>query len=190
MNLEDVDASAWSRLEAAATDPQSAFRFLTLCSVDSAGHPQARTVVLRRADRAERLLEIHTDTRSPKWRELSGNPIVTVLGFCPSTRVQLRLLGVACLHPPGSDLAERAWRDLSSWTRSTYTGGPPGDEASGGESRLADGCPEADGKGHFGVITLRAGSLDWFELRRIGNRRAVFQYDQCGGLTAARWVNP
>lgn len=190
MNLEDVDASAWSSLEAAAKDPQSGFRFVTLCSVDAAGHPQARTVVLRGADRAERLLEIHTDIRTPKWRELSGNPVATVLGFCPSTRVQLRLLGVARLHPPGSDLAERAWRELSAWTRSTYAGGPPGDEASDGEPRLADGSAEAEGKGRFGVMTLRAETLDWFELRRAGNRRALVQYDQGGALTVARWINP
>lgn len=188
MNLDEVDASAWSSLEAATRDPQSGFRFINLCSVDAAGRPQARMVVLRRADTAARLLEIHTDIRSPKWLELSRNPIVTILGFSASTRVQLRLVGSVHLHPPGSDRAEKAWSGLSAWTRSTYAGGPPGDELGNDEPVLA--VSEADGKAFFGVVSFHAESLDWFELRRADNRRAVFDYSHLGALTASRWINP
>ncbi|MBW0366691.1 pyridoxamine 5'-phosphate oxidase family protein [Ensifer adhaerens] len=188
MHLEEVDASAWSSLEAATVDPKSGFRFINLCSVGAAGRPQARMVVLRRSDTAARLLEIHTDTRSRKWLELSRNPIVTILGFCASTRVQLRLVGLVCLHPPGSDLAEKAWSELSAWTRSTYAGGPPGDEPGNDEPVPASG--EANGKAFFGVVSVRAESLDWFELRRADNRRALFEYSDLGALVAARWINP
>ncbi len=188
MNLEEVDASAWASLEVATNDPQSGFRFINLCSVDAAGRPQARMVVLRRVDAAARLLEVHTDTRSPKWIELSRNPTVTVLGFSASTRVQLRLVGSVRLHSPGSDLAETAWNELSAWTRSTYAGGPPGDDLGNDEPVSAGG--EADGKAYFGVVSFRAESLDWFELRRANNRRAVFEYSDFGALMASRWVNP
>ncbi|MGT2442999.1 pyridoxamine 5'-phosphate oxidase family protein [Ensifer adhaerens] len=188
MNLEEVDASAWSSLEAATADPQSGFRFTNLCSVDAAGHPQARMVVLRRVDTAARLLEIHTDARSPKWFELSRNPFVSILGFCASTRIQLRLAGSVQLHFPGSDLAEKAWSGLSVWTRSTYAGGPPGDEPQNHELVPARG--EADGKAFFGVVSFRAESLDWFELRRADNRRAVFKYSHFGAVVASRWINP
>jgi len=188
MNLEEVDASAWSSLEAATNDPQSGFRFINLCSVDAAGRPQARMVVLRRVDAATRLLEIHTDIRSPKWLELSRNPSVTILGFSASTRVQLRLVGSVHLHPPSSDRAEKAWSELSAWTRSTYAGGPPGDEPGNSEPVSAGG--EADAKAFFGVVSVRAESLDWFELRRADNRRAVFEYSRLGALKAARWINP
>ncbi|MGO4622862.1 pyridoxamine 5'-phosphate oxidase family protein [Ensifer sp. 2YAB10] len=190
MNLEEVDVSAWSSLETAAKDPQSGLRFVNLCSVDAAGRPQARIVVLRRVDRAARLLEIHTDTRSPKWLELSRNPFATVLGFCASTRVQLRLAGTIRLHSPGSDLAERAWSELSAWTKNTYAGGPPGDEPGNGGSVPGAARGDADGKAFFGVISFRADTLDWFELRRADNRRAVFEYGDLGGLVASRWINP
>jgi len=188
MNLEDVDASAWSSLEAATNDAQSGFRFINLCSVDAAGHPQARTVVLRRVDTGARLLEIHTDTRSPKWLELSRNPTVTILGFSASTRVQLRVVGSVRLHAAGSDPAEKAWSELSAWTRSTYAGGPPGDEP-GNEESVSAGA-EADGKAFFGVVWFHAESLDWFELRRADNRRALFEYSDLGALVVARWINP
>ncbi|ARM86833.1 pyridoxamine 5'-phosphate oxidase-like protein [Rhizobium sp. CIAT894] len=193
LNLADIDASAWRELEAAASNPQSGFRFLNLCSVDAEARPQARMVVLRRADRSLRFLEFHTDMRSPKWLELSANPHAAVLGFCPQTRLQFRLEGIVELHAAGSDQANAAWDRLSTWTRTTYTGGPPGDEVAfdaidgAGLPKPAD---EAEGKPHFGLLIFRARALDWFQLRRQDNRRALLTYDETGALAAGRWLNP
>ncbi|MBB2719227.1 UNVERIFIED_ORG: hypothetical protein GGE64_004911 [Rhizobium etli] len=61
MDLPDIDASAWAKLETAAVVPQSGFRYLNLCSVDTETRPQARMIVLRAADRSARRLEFHTD---------------------------------------------------------------------------------------------------------------------------------
>ena len=193
LTLADIDASAWRALETAASSPQSGFRFLNLCSVDAEQKPQARMVVLRRADGSLRVLEFHTDTRSPKWLEFSANPHATVLGFCPQTRLQFRLQGTIELHAPGSDQANAAWDKLSAWTRTTYTGGPPGDECAFDvidETALPKPADEAEGKLHFGLLIFRARTLDWFQLRRQGNRRALSTYDETGALAACRWVNP
>ncbi|ANM15438.1 pyridoxamine 5'-phosphate oxidase-like protein [Rhizobium sp. N541] len=192
-NLADIDASAWRALETAATSPQSGFRFLNLCSVDSEARPQARMVVLRRADGPSRVLEFHTDSRSPKWLELSANPHVTVLGFSTQTRLQFRLQGTVELHAPGSEPANDAWDKLSTWTRTTYTGGPPGDECGLDmidEAVLPKPADDAKGKPHFGLLIFRARTLDWFQLRRQGNRRALLTYEETGALAACRWVNP
>ncbi|CAN7233606.1 pyridoxamine 5'-phosphate oxidase family protein [Rhizobium leguminosarum] len=189
MNLAEVDASAWAELEAAAADSQSAFRYLNLCSVDSYGRPQARMVVLRRVDVARRLLEIHTDARSPKWQEISADPLVTILGFGPQPKVQLRLQGSAELHGPASERAAEAWSLLTRSTRSTYLGGPPGDDI--GERPASEAAvTDADGRAFFGVLIFRAEALDWFQLRHAENRRAVFAYDHLGAQTSSRWVNP
>lgn len=135
--LSEIEAAGWAALRQAAADPQSGFRCVTLCTVDAAGAPQARMVVLRACDPARRTLELHTDIRSPKWAELTAAPRVTVLGYCPQTRLQLRLTGTATLHGPDSAAAAAAWATLPPWTRSTYTGGPPGDERAfaGGRGR-------------------------------------------------------
>jgi len=189
VTLAEVDASAWAELEGATADPQSAFRYLNLCSVDAGGRPQARMVVLRRADAARRILEIHTDVRSPKWQEISANPSVAILGFGPQLKVQLRLQGSAELHGPASQRAAEAWSLLPPSTRSTYMGGPPGDdieERPASERTVAD----ADGRAFFGVLIFRAETLDWFQLRHGYNRRAVFAYDNLGALTSSRWVHP
>ncbi|MBB4288227.1 hypothetical protein GGE16_000243 [Rhizobium leguminosarum] len=192
-NLAEIDASAWRELETAASNPQSGFRFLNLCSVDTEARPQARMVVLRRADRSLLLLEFHTDARSPKWRELSANPHATVLGFCAQTQLQFRLQGTVERHTPGSHQANAAWDKLSAWTRMTYAGGPPGDELgfdAVDEAALPKPVDAAEGKPHFGLLIFRARALDWFQLRRQGNRRALLTYDETGALAASQWVNP
>jgi len=191
MPFQDIEAAAWENLADAANDPQSGYRYLTLCSVDAGFRPQARTVVLRRVDRDIRELEFHTDIRSPKWAELMSNPQATVLGYCPETRTQLRLCGTVSLFPSGTDRADEAWQGLSPWTRSTYTGGPPGDEqafdtpsdyiapsAKGGDSNV------------FGVVVLRATSLDWFQLERQANRRVRYGYGDAGTLVSSQLINP
>nr|WP_275299267.1 pyridoxamine 5'-phosphate oxidase family protein [Achromobacter xylosoxidans] len=191
--MAHIDAAAWEQLAAAADRPEAGFRYVSLCSVDAASRPQSRMVVLRRVDVAKRLLEIHTDVRSAKWRELSTNPQATALGFCTQARLQLRLQGLTELHAPGSERAERAWQTLSSWTRQTYAGGPPGDELAFDAAREAvppAAAHEADGKAYFGVVTFRAEALDWFQLQRQNNRRACFAYGADGALAGSQWVNP
>ncbi|KQU86362.1 pyridoxamine 5'-phosphate oxidase [Ensifer sp. Root31] len=190
MNLLQLDASAWSELENAAVNPDSGFRQVNLCSVNTSMRPQARMVVLRRADERSRLLEFHTDVRSRKWREIRFNPFTTILGFCGKSRLQLRLQGMAELHGPGSEQADRAWDQLSRWTRSTYAGGPPGDVLSDETPSPPNATVESGGKSVFGVITFRAEALDWFRLGRENNRRAEFIYNDAGELVTSRWINP
>lgn len=189
-DLASIDASAWADLEKAATDPQSDYRYINLCSVDAAGRPQARMVVLRYADPIRHTLEIHTDIRSSKWTEIAANPSVTILGYCPTSRVQLRLQGTATLHGPGSHLADQAWGKLSDRKRSTYTGGPPGDELVTETSASAGQVQDAGGKAIFGVLTVQAESLDWCKLGEADIQRSLFTYDELGGLADARWINP
>jgi pyridoxine/pyridoxamine 5'-phosphate oxidase len=60
-SLLEVEASAWSELERGALSPESGFRQVSLCSVDASLRPQARMVVLRKANRRGRLLEFHSE---------------------------------------------------------------------------------------------------------------------------------
>lgn len=189
MKLHEVDAAAWADLELAGKDPNSGLRYVNLCSVDPNGHPQARLVVLRSADAKTRTIEIHTDTRSQKWREVGANPSVAVLAFDPARGQQLRLRGTAERHDPGSPLATDAWDRLSPWTRATYAGGPPGEPPTD-ERHVATEHGDAIGKVNFGVIFFRASELDWFQLQRGANRRLMFSYGSGGKLVDIRELNP
>jgi pyridoxamine 5'-phosphate oxidase len=189
VNLAEVDASAWAELEGAAADPQSVFRYLNLCSVDAGGRPQARMVVLRRVDVARRVLEIHTDVRSPKWQEISANPLVTFLGYGPQPKVQLRLQGSAELNGPASECATEAWSLLPRSTRSTYIGGPPGDDI--GERPASEGkAADADGRAFFGVLIFRAETLEPFRVRLKHSAGAGFRQGKGDWRRAYPLVRP
>lgn len=189
MDLNRFEAAAWAALKEAAANPQAGFRYLTLCTVDAALRPQARTVVLRHCADDRRTLTFHTDVRSPKWQEMAANPQVTVLGYCHQRRLQLRMAGRAECSAAGTDIAQAAWRALPQHTRQTYTGGPPG------EARvIADEMPVAAaaevGKSRFGVVIVRVSLLDAYQLQRNDNQRALFHYSSDGALQESEWLNP
>ncbi len=193
-DLVDIDTAAWSKLAVAAKHPDSSFRYLNLCTADRENKPQARLVVLRRVDVMARMLEFYTDIRSPKWEQLSKNPHAVVLGFCTQTRLQLRLKGGVEMHAPGSLEAEAAWQTLPAWTRSTYTGGPPGDERAftDVEDKSHAQLPHLDveDKKNFGILRFQAEDLDLVQLLRSDNRRAKFSYNDTGKLVVSQWLNP
>lgn len=68
----------------------------TLASVDAAGHPQARTVVLRDV---EGRLAVFGNETSPKWRQLESSASLAVVVWLPTLDVQYRL---QCLTRPVS----------------------------------------------------------------------------------------
>lgn len=188
--IQDIDLSAWQTLAEAVSQPDNPFRYLSLSSVDADGQAQARTLVLRRATQATRQLEFHTDIRSAKWQELAVNPRVTVLGYCHQSRLQLRLQGNAQRYDADSELANRVWHSLPAHTQSTYTGGPPGDARDISTDQPAESADNSAGKARFGVIIVQVTLLDWYQLQRGNNQRALLPYSITGELDAARWVNP
>jgi pyridoxamine 5'-phosphate oxidase len=73
MNLPELDTDAWIDLELAGTDPNSGFRYVNLCTVDSEGHPQARLIVVLRTrkrarSRSTRISEPRNGARSTPTR--------------------------------------------------------------------------------------------------------------------------
>jgi hypothetical protein len=138
-------------------------------------------------------LEIHNGTRSAKWVELSENPQATALGYCSTTRTQHRLIGNVELFPSETPQALAAWDALPPWTRTTYAGGPPGDERAFSNKETEPSSPVAEagcGKRVFGVVVFRAEMLDWFRLERQNNTRTQFRYDQTGAQVGELWSNP
>lgn len=156
------------------------------------GNPKVRLLVLRAAISKDVSLEFHTDMRSPKWFEIEENANVTILGYDPDNRVQIRLEGNASLLRPGSHENELAWSKLSHWTKNSYRGGPPGLPEDTSKEVAPTFLPEeaSIGRQNFGVIIFRAVRLDWFQLERLNNRRALFDYTSQSEICAAKWVNP
>lgn len=77
----------------------------TLATVDAAGHPQARTVVLREL---EGRLAVFGNATSPKWRQIEGAASLAVVVWLPSLNVQYRLQCVT--RPVARQLLQQSWQ--------------------------------------------------------------------------------
>ncbi len=192
--LERLEIETWHCLQRVLSDPDDALHYLTLCNLDRATHPQARILVLRAVEVAERHMVFHTDCRSPKWDQLQHDPRVSLLGYDPHACLQLRFRGRVTLHPPGSALNVAAWVGLSNWTRTTYCGGPPGALLAMPENPTPDQEPNSEdtevGRQAFGPLVYKPRSLDWFQHRRGNLKRAFFRYGEGSATVSADWIAP
>ena len=193
--LESFEARAWQSIAIATIDSTHPYRNLTLATVDADGQPQARIVVLRGATIEKRTLVFHTDVRSAKWTELKANPKVTVLGYSSDDRFQIRLTGTAQLFAPGTTENQQSWNCLSTWTRQSYCGGPPGEELIAPDNAQLKPEPPTEaetesGRACFGVIQFKALALDCFQHNRGNLVRALCTYNNDGSIEHNKWVTP
>ena len=71
-NLEEIQNKYWSMLDDAVSNRSSPFRIpVFMCAHQD--EVDGRIVVLRKSDRANNLLQFHTDLRSPKVEILKKN---------------------------------------------------------------------------------------------------------------------
>ena len=94
-----------------------------MATVNAAGLPETRTVVLRKATKGKRLLEIHTDQGSAKHDSLLNNSGVSFCFWDARTRTQLRLSGTATMLALPE--AGNEWANLSTHGQRVYKVSPP-----------------------------------------------------------------
>ena len=63
----------WGHLEEGSANRRHAFHTPVLATRSASGDPDLRTVVLRRVDRAQRIICCHTDHRAPKVRAIRAH---------------------------------------------------------------------------------------------------------------------
>lgn len=191
--LDGVWDDAWSRLEAAVRDREHAFRTGVVASAGDDG-VDARTVVLRGADRAAGSLRFHTDRRSAKLAQLQQDHRVALVFH--GDGVQVRVRGLASVLADG-DLVEAAWAATASISRRCYLttaapGTPSAEPTAGLPPDLTMLRPPlertAPGRAAFAVVLVHAQSLDWLHLAAHGQRRAGFSRD--GERWMATWMVP
>jgi hypothetical protein len=187
-SLDDVLEHVWSYIESAADDPSHAARTPTFCS----DGPDARTIVIRRANRETRRLAFHTDTRSGKLDQLRRRTKSVWHHWNPELRQQFRFYGRSTLHID-DQLADDVWASQGDEGRAHYEKNEaPGTIVERPRSGRVDTDPEAepvdDPREHFGVVSTTIDRIDWLHLHPEGHYRADFQWtsDQFEG----RWLLP
>jgi pyridoxamine 5'-phosphate oxidase len=188
--LDEIETSIWSELERCvasrpraepgetdADEPPHEWRVAVLATVDD-GQADARSLVLREVDAAERRLIFYTDARSPKVRQIEQSPQGTLIFYSRELGWQLRMQ--VRLHVETSGLAVS-----SRWARLQTTAGARDYQSVAAPGRPLDPpLSELVVRGHFAMIEAMAETVDWLELRPEGHRRAVL------GSRGSRWVQP
>jgi pyridoxine/pyridoxamine 5'-phosphate oxidase len=190
-SFDEMERDAWERLGAGSADSRQAFHCGVVATVNGEGGPEARTVVLREADRAGRRLCFHTDKRSPKAHQLVsgfGGGRVQMVFYSPADRIQVRLGGVGSVNTADA-LAEERWtgsKRSSQLCYATPVGSSQVVERPVAAPEGLAGPPPA--RENFAVVLVEVEWVEWLQLHHGGHRRARISYLPEG--TRAVWLAP
>ena len=183
-NLEEIQNKYWSMLEDAVTNRASSFRIpVFICAHQD--EVEGRIVVLRKSDRANNLLQFHTDLRSPKVEILKKNNNASLVFYDKEEKIQLRVK-VECEINNQNSTTEESWKKTQHISRRCYlTDSPPGtmseNPTSGMISKLEDFDytmeQSEEGYKNFTVIKCKIKSIEWLYLAAKGHRRAKFDLE-------------
>ena len=195
-SLPDTLDLIWDALHQGATDRRHPFHLPTLATRGASDYPEARIVVLRRAERASRELICHTDARSGKVREIGADPRVTWLFYDPERRHQFRVRAQAEVLTNGS-LFEDAWARSNVSSRRCYLAPrAPSSESEHPTANLPDSHVDRNptleeseaGKVNFAVLRSEIISIERLHLASDGHRRVRFDF--VDGDWTGVWIEP
>ena len=183
-DLAEIQNKYWSMLDDAVTNRASPFRIpVFICAHQN--EVDGRIVVLRKSDRANNLLQFHTDLRSPKVEILKKNSNASLVFYDKEEKIQLRLK-IECTINHDNEITKESWSKTGHISRKCYlVDNGPGTESPSPTSGLK---PELDnfeftmeqseeGYKNFTVIQCKIKSIEWLYLAAKGHRRARFEID-------------
>jgi len=179
-DLAQLFAEVWQRLTRGVHDRHAPARHPTLATVTPDGRPQARTVVLRAADKQAGSLDIHTDLRSAKVQELRATPFAALHVWDAPAHLQMRIEARVTVLT-GQDVVA-IWAGVPAASRLSYGSSPaPGQPI----AQALDYTKAAD-PAAFAVLRLSISTIDALHLGP-NHRRARF--DRMDGWAGA-WLAP
>tara|TARA_B100001057_G_scaffold499587_1_gene610858 strand:+ start:701 stop:1300 length:600 start_codon:yes stop_codon:yes gene_type:complete len=183
-DLVEIENKYWSMLDDAVTNRASPFRIPVFICADK-NEVDGRIVVLRKSDRKNKLLQFHTDLRSPKVNILNMNKKASLLFYDKEEKIQLRVK-VNCKINNQNTITEEAWKKTQHISRRCYlTDSPPGTSSDNPTSGMISKIEDFDytmeqseeGYKNFTVIKCEIKSIEWLYLAAKGHRRALFDLE-------------
>ena len=182
-DLAEIQNKYWFMLDDAVANRASSFRIpVFICANEN--EVDGRIVVLRKSDRKKKLLQFHTDFRSPKVGILKKNKNASLVFYDKEEKIQLRVK-VECDVNNQNSITEESWKKTQHISRRCYlTDSPPGtaseNPTSGMISKLEDFDytmeQSEEGYKNFTVIKCKINSIEWLYLAAKGHRRAKFDF--------------
>jgi pyridoxine/pyridoxamine 5'-phosphate oxidase len=112
----------WQRLLLGVAKRDAAARHPVFATVSPDGKPEARTVVLRAADRTSATVEVHTDGGSDKVRSLTAVPLAQMHVWDERENLQIRLSTKVDIQT--GDAVAHKWTRVPDGSRMAYGASP------------------------------------------------------------------
>lgn len=177
---DGIHDRVWQCLGRGVADGKSPARLPTFATVSRTGWPEARTVVLRRADRSEALVEVHTDLHSDKIESLRHSPRAALHVWQKTLSLQIRLQCEVTIRS-GAEVAE-IWAGVPDPSRQSYGITPaPGTPIVDALDYVKEPDPAT-----FAVLTCRIVLIDAVHL---GDRHRRAAYSRNGDWVG-QWLVP
>ncbi len=191
-------AEGWKLLGRGSKDRKSPLHMPCVGTISPTGLPRQRIMVLRKARKEDRLLRFHTDNRAGKVDDIADGAPISVLGYHPGAKIQLRLSGTARIETD-SAAADKAWSETSLFGKRCYLAEPgPGAATdkpiSGLASDLEGRKPNEEevlpGRPNFAILLAEIDQIEWLYLAHTGHRRALFSWDATAMEWTGQWLVP
>jgi len=191
MKREEILSKIFAMLTRGVADRKSPLHTPTLATISADGSPQARIVVFRKFFPEERVLIYHTDSRSPKIKEIETDSRVSWLFYHPGEKMQFRIAGRATIQADANDaLKLKQWQATWAFGRRCYMGEAPSQTAaeatSGMPAEIENREPTNEeselGFPNFAVVSTKIISIDCLELHASGHRLSLFTWHENGEL--------
>jgi hypothetical protein len=179
-NLQAFLDEAWRHITRGVADSRSPARYPTFVTVSPAGVPEARTVALRGASRAQAVLEVHTDIETAKVAALRATPVAAFHVWLPRADLQIRL--TADVEILTGDAVEAQWARVPAASRVSY-GTIPVPGAPIPDVYAYDKPPE---RARFAVLRC---ALTQIDLVHLGERHRRAGFVRADGW-AGSWLAP
>ena len=154
------------------------------------GNPENRTVVFRKFNDLEFIINFHTDYRSSKI--VNGNEKnVSLLFYSKESSLQLRMKGISNVHY-NDEITKESWSRTKEMSKECYTNTiKPGEVIENNKDYLYSG--DADKKDeiafkNFSVVRVHVNYIDALKLAHDGHIRAKF--DLIDKKITGNWVSP
>ena len=117
-DFNEIKNKIWSMLDNAIKDRNSPFRIpVFICGNEN--DLDGRIVVLRKSDRANNLVQYHSDIRSDKIDKLKINKNAAMLFYDKEEKIQVRLK-VECIVNHDNEITKESWLKTQHISRKCY----------------------------------------------------------------------
>ena len=116
--LDDFLDFGWAQVYRGKADKKSPSRYPTFVTSSKDGFPNARTLVMRQADRKNNQLQFYTDIESSKTFTLKDNPRAVIHTWLP--KIQLQIQMHVNVEVKVGDITIPNWRNVPINSRISY----------------------------------------------------------------------